>query len=66
MIALLKALLASGCMWGYLRSLDALTGVSFSDDVLPKILEGNTAVADYYGKRFMGSAIIFFGAFFLL
>ncbi len=40
-------LVALFIVWGWTRILDWLLGVKFSDDVWPKIKDGNMAVAVY-------------------
>jgi len=63
--ALLKATLAIGCLWFTLRALDKSCGVSFGRDILPELRKGNRAVAAYYGRRFLGAAILYAAVWFV-
>ena len=64
-MALLKASLAMGCLWGTLRLLDLAAGTSFKHDLLPKIKDGNMAVSFYCAVRFLGACVLYGILFFI-
>lgn len=57
-MALFKASLALWMVWATLRTFDHLSGITFGNDLLPKILEGNMACATYCGARFLGASVL--------
>lgn len=54
----ITAPLAFGAVFLLLRWLDRLSGVEFRRDVLEEMRKGNDAMADYYGRRYLGACIL--------
>lgn len=58
LFALGKSVLALFVVWTMLRIFDEASDVSFKDDVLPQLKQGNIGLGLYYGCRFLGAAIL--------
>lgn len=56
--ALLKSVIALFVVWVMLRVFDETCKVSFKDEVLPQLKEGNVGMGLYYGLRFLGAAVL--------